>query len=98
LVLFGCEVLPKTLAVRRPEKWSLRVARPLLFLGKLSLPLRQTAQKLNRAILAATIPESIRSQSALTDEEYSELLELGYQEGSLEQSEKEIILQIISLD
>ena len=28
----------------------------------------------------------------------SELLELAYQQGTLEQSEKEIILQIISLD
>src|SRR5438105_1084516 len=28
LILIGCEVLPKTLAVRQPEKWALRVARP----------------------------------------------------------------------
>ena len=26
LALFGCEVLPKTLAVRHPEVWALRVA------------------------------------------------------------------------
>jgi magnesium and cobalt exporter, CNNM family len=98
LVLFGCEVLPKTLAVRRPEKWSLRIARPMFFLEKISLPLRQTAQKINRAILATAIPESVRPHSASSDDEYRELLELGYQEGTLEQSEKEIILQIISLD
>src|SRR5689334_15428920 len=29
LILIGGEVLPKTLAVRRPELWALRVARPL---------------------------------------------------------------------
>ena len=98
VILFGCEVLPKTLAVRRPEKWALRVARPLLFLEKISLPLRKSAQTINRAILSATMLESIRPQSALNDEEYRELLELAYQEGSLEQSEKEIILQIITLD
>jgi magnesium and cobalt exporter, CNNM family len=98
VILFGCEVLPKTLAVRRPEKWALRVARPLLFLEKISLPLRKSAQTINRAILAATRLESMRPQSALNDEEYRELLELAYQEGSLEQSEKEIILEIITLD
>ena len=98
LVLFGCEVLPKTLAVRRPEKWSLRIARPLLFLERFGWFLRQGAQKINAAILAAVIPKSARPQSGLNDEEYRELLELAYQEGSLEQSEKEIILQIISLD
>ena len=31
LILIGCEVLPKTLAVRRPERWSLRVAQPMSF-------------------------------------------------------------------
>src|SRR5262245_50854483 len=98
VILFGCEVLPKTLAVRRPEKWSLRIARPLLFLEKISLQLRKTAQTINRAILAAITPESVRPQANLNDAEYRELLELAYQEGTLEQSEKEIILQIISLD
>ena len=29
LILVGCEALPKTLAVRSPETWSLRVARPI---------------------------------------------------------------------
>jgi putative hemolysin len=98
LILFGCEVLPKTLAVRRPEQWALQVARPLLFLEKFGFLLRQSAQKLNSAILASTIPKSIKPQATSNDEEYRELLELAFQQGTLEQSEKEIILQIISLD
>jgi CBS domain containing-hemolysin-like protein len=98
LALFGCEVLPKTLAVRRPEHWALQVARPLLFLEKLGFVLRQAAQKLNASILASTIPKSIKPQAASSDDEYRELLELAFQQGTLEQSEKEIILQIISLD
>jgi CBS domain containing-hemolysin-like protein len=40
----------------------------------------------------------VQPQSALTDAEYQELLEMAYQQGTLAQSEKEIILQIISLD
>src|SRR6266480_379572 len=39
LILIGCEVLPKTLAVRRPEQWALRVAPPLLLLQTLVTPL-----------------------------------------------------------
>lgn len=96
--LFGCEVLPKTLAVRKPEQWSLRVARPLLFLERFSLPFRGAAQRLNAAIIAALKPQSGRPLSSLADEEYQELLDLAYQQGTLAQSEKEIILQIISLD
>jgi putative hemolysin len=98
LILFGCEVLPKTLAVRRPEQWSLRVARPLVYLHHILMPLRRVAQQLNGAILRLLIPKSAQSQSTLTDADYQELLELAYQQGALAQTEKEIILQIISLD
>src|SRR5438105_6999786 len=51
LILFGCEVMPKTMAVRKPELWSLRVARPLLFVQASAMPLRWIAQTINTAIL-----------------------------------------------
>jgi putative hemolysin len=98
LVLFGGEVLPKTMAVRKPEQWALRVARPLSFVVAFSLPLCRVAQKINTAILRRTIPQTFRPQAALTDADYQELLEMAFQQGALAQSEKEIILQIISLD
>ena len=98
LILIGCEVVPKTLAVRRPEQWALRVARPLLWIQTLATPLRRVAQKLNMAILRTVIPESVKPHPALTDADYQELLDLAFQQGALAQSEKEIILQIIQLD
>lgn len=98
LILIGCEVLPKTMAVRRAEQWALRVARPLSFVLVLSLPLCRVAQRVNAAILKGMVPGNLQTPSALTDADYQELLELGYQQGTLEQSEKEIILQIINLD
>lgn len=98
LILLGCEVLPKTLAVRQAEQWSMRVARPLLFLGWFTRPLREIAQRLNMALLGALIPQSIKPQGTISDGDYQELLELAYQHGALAESEKEIILQIISLD
>lgn len=97
ILLFVCEVLPKTMAVRQPEDWALRVARTLLLLEKLALPLRLAAQKINSLLLSA-VPPMVRPQPVSRDEEYQELLELAYQQGTLGQSEKEIILQIINLD
>src|SRR6267378_5401846 len=44
------------------------------------------------------VPRTVQSQNALTDADYQELLEMAFQQGALAQSEKEIILQIISLD
>ena len=98
LILIGCEVLPKTLAVRRPERWALRLARPLAFVLRFSRPLCRVAQKINAAILRTVIPRNVQTHVTLTDADYQELLEMAYQQGALAQSEKEIILQIISLD
>ncbi len=97
LTLLGCEVLPKTLAVRQPERWALRVSWPLLVFQKATMPLHRAARWLNAAILKKTAPQ-MAATPVLTDAEYQELLEMAYQQGTLAESEKEIILQIISLD
>jgi putative hemolysin len=97
LTLLGCEVFPKTLAVRQPERWALRVSWPLLFFQKATMPLHRAARWLNVAILKRTAPQ-MAATPVLTDAEYHELLEMAYQQGTLAESEKEIILQIISLD
>src|SRR5262249_55789928 len=91
LILIVCEVLPKTMAVRRPEQWALRIAQPMSFVLKISLPVCRLAQKMNLAILKSVTPGSFQPQSTLTDADYQELLEMAYQQGALAQSEKEII-------
>jgi putative hemolysin len=97
LTLLGCEVFPKTLAVRQPERWAVRVSWPLLVFQKATAPLHRAARWLNVVILKKTAPQ-MAATPALTDAEYHELLEMAYQQGTLAESEKEIILQIISLD
>ncbi|HEV2329813.1 MAG TPA: hemolysin family protein [Verrucomicrobiae bacterium] len=95
LVLIGCEVFPKTLAVRRPERWAMRAACPLLLFQKSTRPLHQAAQWLDSLFLRKV---SRTRTTALPDAEYQELLEMAFQQGTLGESEKEIILKIISLD
>ena len=98
LLLLLCEVLPKTLALRQPEVWAPRVVRPMRFFLSLSAPVRQIAQWLDALLLKTFIPSAIKPQTALTDEEYQELLEMACQQGALAATEKEIIVQIIHLD
>jgi CBS domain containing-hemolysin-like protein len=98
LILFFCEVLPKTLAVRHPEPWSLRIAPMLVLVLLFSRPLCRFAQKINLTILGRLIPIHFKAQPKVTEADYQELLEMAYQQGTLAQSEKETILQIISLD
>jgi CBS domain containing-hemolysin-like protein len=97
VVLLIGEVLPKTLAVRQPERWALRVAWPLLVFRHLGKPFYRAAQWTNAAILKRAAATAA-PPAAVTEAEYQELLELAWQQGTLEESEREIILQIISLD
>lgn len=97
LVLLIGEVLPKTLAVRQPEHWAVRVAWLLLVIRHLSKPFYRAAQWTNAAILKRAAARAT-PPAAVTEAEYQELLELAWQQGTLEESEREIILQIISLD
>ena len=98
LTLLVCEVFPKTLAVRRPERWALRVGWLLLIFQKIRTPLYRAAQWLNSAFLKKSAPQTAAPAPSLTDAEYHELLDMAYRQGTLAESEKEIILQIINLD
>jgi putative hemolysin len=98
LALFVGEVLPKILAVRRPEVWARRVAHPLAWLQRVTRPVHRVAQKLNRALMTAMVPASIKPQSGLTDADYRELVDYAFQQGHLAQSAHDIILRIINLD
>jgi CBS domain containing-hemolysin-like protein len=67
LILIGCEVWPKALAVRRPEQWALRAAGPMAWVLRFSLPLCRVAQRLNAVILRAVARRTVQAGSALTD-------------------------------
>jgi len=97
VTLIGCEVLPKTLAVREPARWAVRVAWLLSLFQRVSHPLHRVAQAVTGAILQLAARKTT-PPAAVTEAEYQELLELAWQQGTLEESEREIILQIINLD
>lgn len=98
LILLGGEVLPKTLAVRAPEFWAVRAAGTVQGLMRLTRPVRALAQRLNERILRALVPSRKTAGPSDNDEDYTELLDLAYQEGALGESGRDIILQIITLD
>src|SRR5262249_34249054 len=76
LVLVGCEVVPKTLAVRSAEAWSLRVVGTMRFFQRCTHWPRNLAEQLNAALLRLIVPKNWKPQGGLTDEEYAELFEL----------------------
>lgn len=98
VILLVCEVTPKTLAVRMPEYWALRVAGPMQFFVRLTRPVREVAQSLNAWLLKKLTPRSVKPHVSMTDEDYEELIEMAYQQGTLEHAEKEIIYELVNLD
>lgn len=98
LILFGCEVGPKTLAVRMPEEWAIRLAHPLSIYVRSLSPLLRVVQRAVDKAVRTIVPKSFTPMAPATDADYQELLDLAFQQGTLGQSEKEIILEIISLD
>jgi CBS domain containing-hemolysin-like protein len=97
-ILVGCEILPKTLAVRAPEQWARRVGGPMLLLRETTGGLQRLFQRFNETLLRVLMRGSPRPRSSLAEGEYQELVEMAFQQGTLAKAEKEIILQIISLD
>lgn len=98
VILVGGEVVPKTLAVRFPEFWALRVARPLALMQRVTRPIRLFANALNAQLVQRIPAWAGGGPGGTAEDEVAELVELGIQQGALAQGEKEIILQIISLD
>ena len=98
ITLLGCEIAPKTLAVRAPERFASALAGSLLLVQQLSRPVRRVMQRLNENLLGLLARTSIKPLPGMTDDEYQELVELAFQQGTLAAGEREIILQIVGLD
>lgn len=98
LAVFVGEVIPKILAVRRPEVWSRRVAHPLAWVQQVTRPVHRLAQRGNRALISAVVPANFKPQPGITDADYQELVEFAFQQGNLARSARDIILQIVNLD
>ncbi len=98
LTLLVCEVAPKALGVRQPDRWALLVAAPMSVLVGVTRPIRWVGQRIVDAFLSLVTPRSIRPTAVLSDEEYADLVELAHQQGTLAASEKEILLRILGLD
>ena len=98
VLILACEVTPKALAVRRPDRWALRLAHPMDWIQKGTRWIQRLTQRVVDGVLGTLVPKSIVPSAANPDEENSDLVEIAAQQGALGLREKELILQILSLD
>jgi CBS domain containing-hemolysin-like protein len=96
LVLLLCvgKVTPKSIAVRYPERVSLFVAWPIHLIAYAIAPLRWGLRKLVDAVMGA---RAERRVSLITDDEFKSLVEIGEDEGIIDQDERDLIQRVFEL-
>ena len=97
LVVFG-EVLPMTLAVEHPERYSARVSRPVAWLSALLWPVRAILSALTAMTLRLVGSERQRGQPEISEEELRTLVDVGAREGVVDRSEREMIHRVFELE
>jgi len=93
LLIFG-EVTPKTFAVRNAEAVSRAAAVPLLWLSRAIWPLRVVLRGITTAVLFVLRQGHVQSAPVLTQREFRAALEVGEEEGVIDELEHEMVERI----
>ena len=97
LTLVVGEIVPKVIALNDPEKISLRVAKSMLILSKVSKPVSFILAKSSSFLLWLMRIEN-RNDDLVTEEEIELMIKEGIEDGTIEQEEEDIIKRVFKLD
>ena len=97
LVVFG-EVLPMTLAVEHPERYSAWVNRPVAWLSVLLWPVRGMLSGFTAVTLRLVGSERQRGEPEISEEELRTLVDVGAREGVVDRTEREMIHRVFELE
>jgi putative hemolysin len=94
ILLFG-EIVPKIIAVERPEKIAPLVAAPLNLFSLIISPARRSLRWITDLFVGVVTHRPIPSQG-VTEEELKTALDIGYSEGAVHLLERDLIEKVIS--
>jgi putative hemolysin len=97
ILVFG-EVLPMTLAVEHPERYSAWVSRPVAWLSALLWPVRGILSALTAMTLRLVGSERQRGEPEISEEELRTLVDVGAREGVVDRTEREMIHKVFELE
>jgi CBS domain containing-hemolysin-like protein len=97
IVLIFCEITPKTIAVQAPEAWAKRLARPVESLSYVMHPVIVALTFITRGLVRVIGGRTVRRGPFVTEEELRLLVEVGEEEGVLEEEEREMIHNVFEL-
>ena len=90
------EIVPRSVALRRPDQVAVAIIRPLRFFVILLAPLAGVALALSNLLVRPFGLTATFAAPMITEEELRTLLEASAQSGAIEEDEKEIIRNVIS--
>ncbi len=97
LTVFG-EVLPMTLAVEHPRRFSAWVSRPVAWLSVLLAPIRVGLGGFTALTLRLVGSERRPGEPEISEEELRTLVDVGAREGVVERTEREMIHKVFELE
>ena len=97
LTLVVGEIVPKVIALNDPERVSLKVAKSMLILEKVSKPVSFILAKSSSFLLWLMRIEN-RNDDIVTEEEIELMIKEGREDGTIEQEEEDIIKRVFKLD
>ena len=97
LVVFG-EVLPMSLAVEHPKRYSAWVSRPVAWLSTLLSPVRKVLGALTAMTLRLLGSERPRGEPEISEEELRTMVDVGAREGVVDRTEREMIHNVFELE
>ncbi|HEY2916218.1 MAG TPA: hemolysin family protein [Candidatus Limnocylindrales bacterium] len=90
------ELVPKTLALSRPERWALVLARPIDFLARVLSPIIAVLTGVTRWV-TGLLGVQMNAEASITAEELRLIVERGGEQGVLEAEEEQMINAVIEL-
>src|SRR3954471_4668216 len=90
------ELVPKSLALSRPERWALVLSRPIDFLARILGPVIAILTGITRWV-TGLLGVQLNSEASITAEELRLIVERGGEQGVLEAEEEQMINAVIEL-
>ncbi|WP_405308142.1 hemolysin family protein, partial [Methanobrevibacter sp.] len=97
LTLVVGEIVPKVIALNDPERISLKVAKSMVILEKVSKPVSFVLAKSSSFLLWVLRIEN-KNDDVVTEEEIELMIKEGREHGTIEQEEEDIIKRVFKLD
>jgi putative hemolysin len=93
LLIFG-EITPKTLAVNNSEKFALKVAKPIYVITVIFAPIVNLFTKATNGVIKLLGGKVENQDPFITEDELKTIVNVSYEEGVLEDNEKEFIYNV----